>query len=76
MPLEPIPPALRVEDTCDYCFRAFTRTRGLPVICPSCGLENVRPQTGAPETGMLPGGPERAVLPNPKPKPRPRARRK
>lgn len=75
--LSPIPPELRVEDTCDFCRRAFARTRGvLPIICPSCGLENVRPKSGAAETGMLSGGPEKAVLPKPQAKPRPRQKRK
>jgi hypothetical protein len=70
--MTPIPPGLRVEDTCDYCHRGFARTRGAKAVCPSCGLENDRIDTSLrpSESNMLPGGPERAVLPTPKPKPR------
>jgi hypothetical protein len=82
MPLmTPIPPGLRVEDACDYCYRPFARAQGIAVIvCPNCGLDNIRAaaahslpfqavESGI-ESNLLPGGPERAVLSSPQPKPR------
>ena len=27
---------------CDYCFLSFSTRLGAPLICPNCGLENVR----------------------------------
>jgi hypothetical protein len=84
MPLiDPIPPAERVEDTCDYCQRAFARARTTAAVCPSCGFENVRKVSpveareapAAVESNMLPGGPEKAVQPAPQLKPRPRKRK-
>jgi len=74
--LSPIPPALRVEDTCDYCLRAFARQRGAAAICPNCGLENVRNGVfGArPETNMLAPA-ENMMRPSPAARPRRKARK-
>lgn len=76
--LQPIPPALRIEDTCDYCRRPFVRALGAPAICLSCGLENVRGDVRAPkptpESAMLAPAVERAVLSPAKPR-RPRKRK-
>ncbi len=68
--MTPIPPALRTEATCDYCYRPFVRAAGAAATCPNCGLDNVRRDVAALESNMLPGGPEKAVLPDPQPKPR------
>lgn len=74
--LTAIPPALRVEETCDFCLRSFARTAGASAICPSCGLANPRtdplielePENGcrrfavAAETAMLGPAAEAAVI--------------
>jgi hypothetical protein len=61
----------RIEDQCDYCCRTFARMAGDRAVCPSCGLENVRPAAQRPESAMLAPAPEQAVLPRPAAKKRP-----
>jgi hypothetical protein len=78
--LTPIPAALRVEDTCDFCLRDFARIRGEGAICPSCGCENPRTDARTAkiplrESAMLGPGPEKAVLTPPRPRPARKKRR-
>jgi len=68
-----IPAAAVVHDACDYCVREFARAANRPAVCPSCGLENIRPAAQllprAPvESAMLGAAPERAVLTSPAPR--------
>lgn len=72
-----IPSAPRVEDTCDFCRRAFARVHGAAAICPNCGLENVRQVFSGevPETAILAPAVENAMRPSPDPKPRRRGRK-
>jgi predicted amidophosphoribosyltransferase len=71
--LTAIPAALAVHDVCDHCRRQFSRVRGdSHAVCPSCGLENVRPAERIPESAMLAPAVESAMRPSPVPRPRSR----
>jgi hypothetical protein len=68
--LPTVPANARVEEVCDYCRRSFSRAVVASAICPSCGLVNVRPvlSAAAPESAMLTGAPEQAILPAARPR--------
>jgi hypothetical protein len=66
-----------IHDVCDHCRRGFGWTVR-PIICPNCGVENLRPAlidpTNTRETTTLEPAQERAVLATPEKKKKKRKR--